>query len=1214
MAGANLVLKIKADTSDLIAEVQRGERTAASAAASMAQAYKKAGMDMSSAMKQAWADINGALEKTKSTKIDWGDTFEPLEENARDTRTVVRNVMDDIQGYATNAVSGIRSVASRAQSTLSGIGKVGSTALKGITAVSGVLSAAWGIAGAATVKYNANIEQLTTSFEVMTGSAEEAASIVERLKTMGAETPFETLDLAETTQLLMNYGITADEAISRMSMLGDIAQGSAEKMQRIATAYGQMSSAGKVQLEDIRQMIESGYNPLQEIAESTGESMASLYERISKGTLAVEEITASMERSTSEGGKYFESMAKQAETLSGRLSTLKDEAQSFLGNLFSGATDSLRDDVLPMATDIIDALNTGFESGGIDGLMNAFNRELPKLLTWGVNAAKNVMSGVYKQLPGLVKSLFSALPSLISSSTELIPELVTSLMGVASEVVENLIAQLPELVPMILNGIKNIGASIITGAVDIVRGIGDGIGTALKEIGLLEWSADEIVENAFANVDREHVEDIEILIEPDVEVEEPDVELTNLYTEIEEALTDGLADTPEIVDSLKQKVTDYYNTQIENVNAWREEALAGLDSTLPTEEYDAEVAEINAKADALVAGFEQASDATITWIETNAGRSTAAVEANVGDLRTIYQEAVTLTGEIDQMTGQARSAMDRYRQLVASGSTQDENVIATAYVTTAQEYKKAVDEANALYEEALQEAAETLSDDEYERVEKQLMAERDAALAEALASFKANMQELIQGAAESLAPEQLELLDPYLVTETLSSNLDGLNSALLSLANSGELDLSNAEAVRQAIVDRVGEDLGLTNEDWETLASAMGENVDPAALKQAIMENLVLLMQGSATTGLSMDGAQLLGALGIFSSFDQGTLNEIAEALAPSIQRAIEKGTLEGIEGVDLTDSQTLLSILLGTFGEESDVTIGVEPEVEVEDPEVTNPEGAREEIETATESALGGSDGEPVTVEQDVTAEAHVTTDVNTEEESGIEQAVQEQIQQTVGVDVTADVSLNVSVSDSNATEVGVSAGQEIGNGIVTGLSGKSAAVTVAASAVAGSATTGIRGAYQQYYSAGQYLGTGLANGIASKRSAVMAQARSIANAAAAAIRSALQISSPSKVTTQLGEYTGEGFEIGLTDSLTRAVESARRIAGTLNLTPRMDFPDVTGALTGAVGSIYESESGRSINLYINGKQMATTTAGDNRWAQANRARRIALGVGRKL
>ena len=1096
--------------------------------------------------------------------------------------------------------------------TLAGIGKTASAALKGITAVSGVLSAAWGIAGAATVKYNANIEQLTTSFEVMTGSAEKAASIIEQLKTMGAETPFETTDLAETTQLLMNYGLTADEAISRMSMLGDISQGNAEKMTRIATAYGQMSSAGKVLLEDIKQMIEAGYNPLQEISETTGESMASLYKRISDGKLAVEEITASMERSTSEGGKYFESMAKQAETLSGRLSTLKDETQSFLGNLFSAGTDSLRDDVLPMATDIIDALNTGFEAGGIDGLMNAFNRELPNLLSWGVDAAKNVMSGISKQLPGMVKSLFSALPSVLGSATELIPELVTSLMGVASEVVENLIAQLPELVPMILTGIKDIGLSVLNGAVDILGGVGEGIGAALKKIGLIEWSPEEVIENAFANVDRDRVESIEILVEPEVEVEEPDVELTNLYTEIEEALTDGLEDTPEIVEGLEKKVTEYYNAQIKKVNEWREQALAGLDSTLPTEEYDAAVADINAKADALVAGFEQASDATITWIETNAGRSTAAVEASVGDLRTIHQEAAQLTGEIDQMTGQAQSAMDRYRQLVVSGSTQDESVIATAYVTSAREYQTAVDEANATYEAARQKAAETLSDDEYERAEEQLIAERDAATAKALDSFRANMQALIQGAAESLAPEELSLVNATGVREKL--NMEFAN-AIQSVLDSG-IDASDTQALHASMVQALEDNLTISDEDWAAIGEMLNTDVEGAKSQIAdALTGLVQLFSESGGIPSDFDAAGWLNLDALFlEGVDTEALAAITDALAPSLQRAIDEGLMQGVEGVDFTDPQTMLAILLGDFGSMSDVTIGVEPEVEVEDPEVANPEGAREEIETATESALGGDDGEPVTVEQDVTAEAHVTTDVNTGEDSGIEQAVQEQIQQTVGVDVTADVSLSVNVSDSNATEVGVSAGQEIGNGIVSGLSDKSADVGVTASAVAGSATNDARGAYQQYYSAGQYLGDGLASGISSKRSAVMEKARAIADAAAEAIRSALVISSPSKVTAQLGAYAGEGFEIGLTDSLSRAVDSAARIVGMLNLTPRMEMPDVTGALTGAVGSIYEAESGRSINLYINGKQMATATAGDNRWAQANRARRIALGVGRKL
>src|SRR5574343_282542 len=104
------------------------------------------------------------------------------------------------------------------------------------------------------VQYNATIEQLSTSFEVMTGSADKATKLVEKLKEAGAETPYELTGLAETTQLLMQYGLTSDDAYKSTMSLGDISQGSAEKMQRIAMAYGQMSSAGKVQLQDVKQM------------------------------------------------------------------------------------------------------------------------------------------------------------------------------------------------------------------------------------------------------------------------------------------------------------------------------------------------------------------------------------------------------------------------------------------------------------------------------------------------------------------------------------------------------------------------------------------------------------------------------------------------------------------------------------------------------------------------------------------------------------------------------------------------------------------------------------------------------------------------------------------------------------------------------------------------------------------------------------------------
>ena len=141
----------------------------------------------------------------------------------------------------------------------SGLNKMQSIAKTGFKAVAtsvGVVSTAMASLIGFGVKYNAEIEQLQTSFEVMTGSAEKAKDVISELQKIGAETPFETKDLAEVTQLLMNYGLTADDAISKMQMLGDISQGNSEKMNRIAMAYGQMSSAGKVYLEDVKQMIE----------------------------------------------------------------------------------------------------------------------------------------------------------------------------------------------------------------------------------------------------------------------------------------------------------------------------------------------------------------------------------------------------------------------------------------------------------------------------------------------------------------------------------------------------------------------------------------------------------------------------------------------------------------------------------------------------------------------------------------------------------------------------------------------------------------------------------------------------------------------------------------------------------------------------------------------------------------------------------------------
>ena len=341
----------------------------------------------------------------------------------------------------------------------SGITKLGSLAKGGLSVLAGAIgsvTAALGAGAVAGMKYNASIETYQTSFEVMTGSAEKAAEVVERLKKVGAETPFELPELADTTQLLMNYGLTADEAMDKMMMLGDISQGSADKMSRIAMAYGQMSSAGKVQLEDIKQMIEAGFNPLQEISESTGESMESLYDRISKGTLSVDEITASMERATSEGGKYYQSMQKQSQTFSGMISTLKDNAQQLLGDVVQPISDSMVNTLLPAAIDAIDQMAKAFETEGVDGLIKAGSQilvdlltgmaqKLPDVIEIAVQIIESIVDGLNKNMPQIITAAGQILLALVSGIAQLLPSLGELALNIIWTLVNGLITNAPQL-------------------------------------------------------------------------------------------------------------------------------------------------------------------------------------------------------------------------------------------------------------------------------------------------------------------------------------------------------------------------------------------------------------------------------------------------------------------------------------------------------------------------------------------------------------------------------------------------------------------------------------------------------------------------------------------------------------------------------------------------------------------------------------------------
>lgn len=177
------------------------------------------------------------------------------------------------------------------------------------------------------VKLASEAEQASVAFEVMTGSAETAANMLKELQAFSVVTPFTSSDLRQATQTMLQYGVEQEQVIGIVKQLGDTSAGSAEKLQLQALAFAQIAAMGRLQGGELRQLINAGWNPLQQIAERTGETMTELKARMEAGGISIDEVKQALTDATSEGGRFFGMTEKGSQTLAGRFSTLQENAE-----------------------------------------------------------------------------------------------------------------------------------------------------------------------------------------------------------------------------------------------------------------------------------------------------------------------------------------------------------------------------------------------------------------------------------------------------------------------------------------------------------------------------------------------------------------------------------------------------------------------------------------------------------------------------------------------------------------------------------------------------------------------------------------------------------------------------------------------------------------------------------------------------------------------
>lgn len=198
--------------------------------------------------------------------------------------------------------------------------------LKGAVVAAGVAFAGMKLAqfGQQIFQVSSQFEQLNVAFGVLAGQT-AGQQLVKDLTDLANVTPMTTQGLADNARLLLSFGEASQNVITDLKLLGDISGGNQQKMDMLTLAFAQAGSAGRLMGQDLLQMVNAGFNPLQVISEKTGKSMFELRKEMEQGKISFDMIKQAMIDATSEGGRFYGMMNKQSQTLEGRLSTLADK-------------------------------------------------------------------------------------------------------------------------------------------------------------------------------------------------------------------------------------------------------------------------------------------------------------------------------------------------------------------------------------------------------------------------------------------------------------------------------------------------------------------------------------------------------------------------------------------------------------------------------------------------------------------------------------------------------------------------------------------------------------------------------------------------------------------------------------------------------------------------------------------------------------------------
>lgn len=322
--------------------------------------------------------------------------------------------------------------------SVSGIGDTIKKLVGGLIALEGVKSF---------LKLGNDAQQTAISFEVFLGSAKKADAMVAKLRTFAKVTPFESTDVNDAAKMLLNFGTAADDILPTLQMLGDASGGNAQRFQGMTYAFAQIQSTGRLMGQDLLQLINAGFNPLQEISKRTGVAMKDLKATMENGGISAKMVTEAFKSATSQGGQFYGMMDKQSQSVGGRWSTVMDEFKNKLIETFEKLTPTINNiidgivSIMPVISNLMSNIQVAFTAAPVQFFLFHIKDVLAiaiKLVPiWiaykgamaAVNAVQSIQSAITEKLIPLFRSQTTALEGSAAAAGAFKAQLISTGIG-----------------------------------------------------------------------------------------------------------------------------------------------------------------------------------------------------------------------------------------------------------------------------------------------------------------------------------------------------------------------------------------------------------------------------------------------------------------------------------------------------------------------------------------------------------------------------------------------------------------------------------------------------------------------------------------------------------------------------------------------------------------------------------------------------------------